>query len=76
MFRAGFRVRLETPEDGRRTHQLKHQEYINKNEDNSPNTLNDKITKNIPVNVSLGQPKSASSQRSYERDFQACNMNE
>ena len=45
MFRVGSRVRQETPEEGRRTHQPKRYEYNNKDEDNSPKTLNDKIIK-------------------------------
>ena len=41
-FRVGYRVRQETPEEGRRTHRPKRCEYNNKDEDNSPKTLNDK----------------------------------
>ena len=41
-FSAGFRVRQETPEEGRRTSQLKRCEYNNKVHLNSPETLNDK----------------------------------
>ena len=33
---------LETPEEVRRMHQLKHCEYNTKGEDNSPDTLHDK----------------------------------
>ena len=36
------RVQQETPEEGWRTHQPKRCEYNNKDEDNSPNVLNDK----------------------------------
>ena len=41
-FRVGSRVRPDTPEEGRRMHQPKRYEYKNKDEDNCPNTLNDK----------------------------------
>ena len=41
-FRVGSRVWQDTPEKGRRTYQPKHCEYNNKDEDNSPKTLNDK----------------------------------
>ena len=40
-FRIGYRVRQETPQVGRRTHQQKRREYNNKDEDNSPKTLNE-----------------------------------
>ncbi len=40
-FRKGSRVR-QTPEEGRRTYRLKHCGNNNKDEDNSPKTLNDK----------------------------------
>ena len=40
-FREGSRVR-QTPEEGRRTYQLKRCENNNKDEDNSPKNLNDK----------------------------------
>ena len=40
-FRVGSRV-WQTPEEGRRTFQLKHCGNNNKNEDNNPKTLNDK----------------------------------
>ena len=40
-FSEGFRVR-QTPEEGRRTYRLKHCGNNNKDEDNSPKTLNDK----------------------------------
>ena len=40
-FREGSRVR-QTPEEGRRTYQPKRNENNNKDEDNSPKTLNDK----------------------------------
>ena len=40
-FHVGSQVRHETPEESQRTHQLKHCEYNNKDEDNSLNTLND-----------------------------------
>ena len=39
-FHVGSRVRQETPEKGWRTYWPKH-EYNNKDEDNSPKTLND-----------------------------------
>ena len=34
------RVRQETPEEGRKVHRSKHWVYNNKDEENSPNTLN------------------------------------
>ena len=40
-FRVGSRVR-QTPEEGRRTYRQKRCGNNNKNEDNSPKTLNDK----------------------------------
>ena len=40
-FSEGSRVR-QTPEEGRRTYQPKHGGNNNKDEDNSPKTLNDK----------------------------------
>ena len=40
-------VQHETSEEGQRTHQPKHSEYNNKNEDNSPNTLNDQKFRQI-----------------------------
>ena len=40
-FREGFRVR-QTPEEGRRTYRPKRCENNNKDEDNSPKTVNDK----------------------------------
>ena len=40
-FNEGFRVR-QTPEEGRRTYRLKCCGNSNKDEDNSPKTLNDK----------------------------------
>ena len=40
-FREGSRVR-QTPEEGQRTYQLKRCGNNNKDEDNSPKTLNDK----------------------------------
>ena len=43
-FCVGSWVWQETPED-QRIHQLKHSEYNNKDENNSLNTLNDKIIK-------------------------------
>ena len=43
-FRAGFRVRQETPKEGWRTHRPKRREYNNKDEDNSLKTINDKKT--------------------------------
>ena len=39
-FRVGFRVR-QIPEEGQRTYRPKRHEYNNKDEDNSPKTLND-----------------------------------
>ena len=39
------------PEEGQRTHQSKHCEYNNKDEDNSLNTLNDK---NHLIKIHLG----------------------
>ena len=42
-FHEGSRVR-QTPEEGRRTYLPKHCENNNKDEDNSPKTLNDKNT--------------------------------
>ena len=39
-FREGSRV-WQTPEEGRRTYRPKRREYNNKDEDNSPKTLND-----------------------------------
>ena len=44
MFREGSRVR-QTPEEGRRTYQLKRCGNNNKDEDNSPKTLNDNRSK-------------------------------
>ena len=41
-FREGSRVQ-QTPEDGRRTYRSKHCGNNNKDEDNSPKTLNNKI---------------------------------
>ena len=41
-FRVGSRVQQETPEEGQRTQGSKCCEYNNKDEDNSPKTLNDK----------------------------------
>ena len=41
-FHVGSWVQHETPEDSWRTHQLKHCEYNNKDEDNRQNMLNDK----------------------------------
>ena len=41
-FREGSRVR-QTPDEGRRTYRPKRRGNNNKNEDNSPKTLNDKI---------------------------------
>ena len=41
-FCEGSQVRQETPEEGRRTYRPKRCEYSNKDEDNSPKTLNDK----------------------------------
>ena len=43
-FCVGSQVRQETPEEGRRTYQPKCCEYNNKDKDNSPKTLNDKIS--------------------------------
>ena len=44
-FRFSSRVRQETLEEGRRTYRPKCCEYNNKDEDNCPKTLNDKIIK-------------------------------
>ena len=44
-FWEGFRVQ-QTPEEGRRTYRRKRCGNNNKDEDNSPKTLNDKITNN------------------------------
>ena len=41
-FRAGSRVRQETPKEGWRTHRPKRNEYNYKDEDKSPKTMNDK----------------------------------
>ena len=41
-FRVGYRVR-QTPEEGRRTYRPKRYGNNNKDEDNSPKSLNDKI---------------------------------
>ena len=41
-FYVGSQVRQETSEEGRRTYQPKRNEYDDKDEDNSPKTLNDK----------------------------------
>ena len=41
-FPVGFRIRQETPEEGRRTYRQKNCEYNNKDKYNSPKTLNDK----------------------------------
>ena len=41
-FHVGSLVPQETPEEGRRIHKPKRCEYSNKDEDNSPKTLNDK----------------------------------
>ena len=41
-FCVGSRVRQETPEEGRKKHQLKHCEYKNEDEDNSPNIQSEK----------------------------------
>ena len=46
-FRVGSQVR-QTPEEGHRTYQLKHYGNNNKDEDNSPKTLNDKKQSNLP----------------------------
>ena len=43
--RAGSRVGQEKPEEGRRTYRPKRCEYNNKAENNSLQTLNDKIVK-------------------------------
>ena len=43
-FREGSRVR-QTPEEGQRTYRLKRCGNNNKDDDNSPKTLNDKIIK-------------------------------
>ena len=41
--RVGFRIRQETPKEGQRMHRPKRCKYNNRNEDNSSNTLNDKL---------------------------------
>ena len=45
-FCVGSRVPQETPEEGRRTYRSKRCEYNNKDEDNSPKTLNYKNNEN------------------------------
>ena len=46
------RVWHETPEEGRRTYQLKRCDYNNKDEVNSPNILsNNNYTKDVSINV-------------------------
>ena len=40
-FRVDFQIQ-QTPEEGWKTYHLKHCEYNNEDEDNSPKTLNDK----------------------------------
>ena len=52
-FHVGFRVRQEAPEEGRRTYRPKYFEYNNKNEDNSPKTLNDKNLQEILRQLNL-----------------------
>ena len=42
-FRLGSRVRQETPEEGQKTYPVKRFEDNNKDEDNIPKTLNEKI---------------------------------
>ena len=41
-FRVGYRVRQETPEEGRRTYRANRREYNHKDEENCSKTLNDK----------------------------------
>ena len=41
-FYVGFRVQQDIPEEGQRIYRPKYCEYNNKDEDNSPKTLNDK----------------------------------
>ena len=43
-FHVGYWVQQETLEEGQKTYQPKHCEYNNKDENNSPKTLNDKNT--------------------------------
>ena len=45
-----IRVRQEKPEEGRRTHQPKRRKSKNKDEDNSPNTLNSKSFPSVTSN--------------------------
>ena len=42
-FHVGYRFQQETSEEGRKTHRPKRCKYNHKDEDNSPNSLNDKI---------------------------------
>ena len=54
-FRIGPRVR-QTPEEGQKTYQPKRYKYNNKDEDNSPKTLNDKnldccLEKSVSVSI-------------------------
>ena len=46
MFRVGSRVRQETPEEGRRTHQVKRCEYHSKDKDDSSNNVNNNSNQN------------------------------
>ena len=46
-FHVSSQAQQETPEEGWWTHHLKHYEYNNKDEDNSPKTLNDKNYKRL-----------------------------
>ena len=55
-FREGSRVR-QTPEEGRRTYQPKHCGNNNKDEDNSPKTLNDKKNLNDKNQVGIEGPR-------------------
>ena len=54
-FCVGSRVQQETSEEGRRIFQLKHCEYNNKDEDNSPKTLNDKNHQVSSQKFTLGE---------------------
>ena len=51
-FHVGSRVR-QTPDEGRRTYQLKRCKFSNKDEDNSPLTLNDKKSSSFVSEIQL-----------------------
>ena len=60
-FRADFRVRHETPEQGRRTYRPKHCEYNNKDEVSSPDILsneNNNLLKRVSFQVLQTRKKS------------------